>query len=138
MYYSSHSLHLINQQETSGRNLQKELNLKEVPKHDEIWKRISQSIEMNKYLHFEKLDLNDPRFCFRALRSLSSSQTYHTSMFNAKIFTICVATKANLFNNFFASVYTTAIHAFAIKTFVFSPRSTNLHSRLCSCLLEIL
>ena len=105
LFYSSHTVHLINQKETTLFRLSREGSFLQAIKLRKILKDLSESIELDKELFINQLNLSSTRHCFKLIRSLGFSTNLLTSMFHNgatfnKEFEI-----ASEFNNYFASVF---------------------------------
>ena len=105
LFYSSHTVHLINQKKNTLRRLSGEGSFLQAIKLRELLKELSESIELNKELFISQFNLSSTRHCFKLLRSLGFSTNLHTTMFHngatfSKDFGI-----ASAFNNYFASVF---------------------------------
>ena len=104
LFYSSHTVHLINQKRATLRKLSIEGSFLQPIKLREILNKLSESIELNKELFINQFNLSSTRHYFKLLRSLGFSKNLPTTMFHNgatfnKVFGI-----ASAFNNYFASV----------------------------------
>ena len=103
-YFSSHSVHLSNKVSTEKRKLAK-FNLLYSTLLSDLQRDLNNSIELNKITllsSFHSLDTNDP---FNLLHKLSGSTPIPSVV---KLGASCASTdntEADLFNNFFCSVY---------------------------------
>ena len=103
-YFSSHSVHLSNKVSTEKRKLAK-FNLLYSTLLSDLQRDLNNSIELDKITllsSFQSLDTND---CFKILHKLSGSTPILSVV---KLGASCASTdntKADLFNNFFCSVY---------------------------------
>ena len=103
-YFSSNSVHLSNKVSTEKRKLAK-FNLLYSTLLSELQRDLNNSIELDKITllsSFHSLDTND---CFKILHKLSGSTPIPSVV---KLGASCASTdntKADLFNNFFCSVY---------------------------------
>ena len=105
LFYSSHTVHLINQKETTLRMLSREGSFLQAIKIRKLLKELSESIELDKEMFFNQFNLSSIRQCCKFLRSLGFSTNLPTTMFHNsatfnKDFEI-----ASEFNNYFASVF---------------------------------
>ena len=100
-YYSSHTVHLLNKLGT-----QKKRN----PMHDHstLVDRLNVSMELDKVCFLQSYETMDVNSCFKILKSLSNSSPYPGTMHFAKRSASTTIEKANLFNDFFASVFKTS------------------------------
>ena len=116
-YFSSHSVHHSNKVSTEKRKLAK-FNLLYSTLLSDLQQDLNNSIELDKITllsSFRSLDAND---CFKLLHKLSGSTPLCSVV---KLGASCASTdntKADLFNNFFCSVYKS-------KTFTYNSCSDN-------------
>ena len=105
LFYSSHTVHLINQKKTTRRRLSREGSFLQAIKLRQLLKELSESIELDKEMFINQFNLSSTSHCFKLLRSLSFSTHLPTTMFHNgatfnKKFEI-----AYEFNHYFASVF---------------------------------
>ena len=105
LFYSSHTVHLINQKETTLRRISREGSFFQAIKLREILKELSETIDLDKELFINQFNLSSTRHCFKLLRSLGFSTNLPTTMFHNgatfnKEFEI-----VSEFKNYFASVF---------------------------------
>ena len=105
LFYSSHTVHLINEKKTTLRRLSREGSSLQAIKMRELSKELSESLELDKELFINQFNLSFTRHCFKLLRSLGFSTKLPTRMFhNGATFNkeFQIATE---FNNYFAFVF---------------------------------
>ena len=104
-FYSSHTVHLTNQKESTLRKLENDASFLLAIKLGDLNISLSNSIEMDKEIFVNQFDLSSTRHCFKLLRCLGFSssipsvmilgiESFHTD------FDVALA-----FNRFFASVF---------------------------------
>ena len=105
LFYSSHTVHLINQKETTLHWLSREGSFLQAIKLRELLKELSESIELDKETFINQFNLSSTSHCFKLLRSLGFSTnlpttTFHNGTTFNKEFEI-----APEINNYFTSVF---------------------------------
>ena len=104
-FYSSHTLHLINKRDTLMRKITKNLNWVLIFKLCLIKNEISESIELDKATFLDTINLTDIRHCFKYLRSMKTSSVYPSVLEWNGYKAHSIVEKANVFNNYFCSVF---------------------------------
>ena len=105
LFYSSHTVRLINQKETTLRRFSREGSVLQAIKLSELLKELSESIELNKQLLINQFNLSLTTPCFKLLRSLGFSTNLPTTMFHNGATFNREFEIASEFNNYFASVF---------------------------------
>ena len=70
IFYSSHTVHLINQKETTLRKLKKENSYLQAIKLKDITRYLSESIELDKEVFINQFNLSSTSECFKLLKTL--------------------------------------------------------------------
>ena len=104
-FYSSHTLHLINKRDTLLSKIKKNLNRVLIFKFCLIKNEISESIELDKATFLDTIKLTDIRHCFKCLCSMKPSSVYPSVLEWNDCKALPIAEKANVFNNYFCSVF---------------------------------
>ena len=105
LFYSSHTVHLINKKETFLRRLSREGSFLPAIKLSELLKELSEPIELDKELFINQFNLSSTSHCFKLLwflgfsTKLPKTRFHNGATFNEE-FEI-----ASEFNNYFASVF---------------------------------
>ena len=105
LYYSSHTIHLLNTRDTTLRKLSKYSSFLQATKLKEITTAISDSIELDKQLFVNQFDLSSSRLCFKLLRNLGFGKTLPSVMFHKTKALNSDHEKSSEFNSYFASVF---------------------------------
>ena len=105
LFYSSHTVHLIIQKETSLLRLSREGLFLQAFKLREQLKELSISIELDKKLFINQFYLSSTRHCFKLLRSLGSSTNLPTTIFHNGATFNNEFEIAPEFNNYFVPVF---------------------------------
>ena len=105
MFYSSHTIHLINQRETAFKQLGSDPSFLLALKLRELNLSISDSIELDKELFINQFDLSSTRQCYKLLRSFGFNSSFPPVMFHGNESFFTDSEKALGFNKFFALVF---------------------------------
>ena len=109
IYFSSHTMHVMNMKETNQRKLAKSWSLLLSLKQIELNKSLAESIELDKILFIDQFNLSSSKQCFKLLRTLGFNSNYPSVMFyNGNQFTSDLE-KAEAFNSSFVSVFAAKI-----------------------------
>ena len=101
-YYSSHSIHLLNQQSTITRRLQRQWTLKDALDLKRVKLDVTRSIELDETLLLS--ELGPTSNCFRLLRSIKNKPMPSRMKWHDNV-AFSDSDKAELFNSYLASVY---------------------------------
>ena len=101
-YYSSHSVHLLNQQSTITRRLQRQWTLRDALDLKRVKLDVTRSIELDETLLLS--ELGPTSNCLRLLRSIKNKPTPSCMKWHDKV-AFADSDKAEFFNSYFASVY---------------------------------
>ena len=101
-YYSSHSVHLLNQQSTITRRLQRQWTLTDALDLKRVKLDVTHSIEMDETLLLS--ELGPTSNCFRLLRSIKNKPLPSCTKWDDNV-AFSDSDKAEFFNSFFAFVY---------------------------------
>ena len=104
-YYSSHTIHLLNQKFTNSRKLFRKWSLELSLKQLELSRAVSESIDLDKEVFINQFNLHDTRNCFKLLRSFGFSSLIPTALRNEKSVLYTNSEKAEGFNSYFGSFY---------------------------------
>ena len=104
MFYASHTIHLINQRETTFKQLGSDPSFLLALKLGELNLSISDSTALDKELFINQFDLSSTRQCYKLLRSFGFNSSFPPVMFhgNGSFFTDSEKTLG--FNKLLASV----------------------------------
>ena len=105
LFYSSHTIHLITQRETTFKQLGSDPSFLLALKLRELNLSISDSIELDKELFINQFDLSSTRQCYKLLRSFGFNSSFPPVMFHGNESFFTDSDKALGFNKFFASVF---------------------------------
>ena len=105
IFYSSHTVHLINQKETTLRKLKKENSYLQAIKLKDITRYLSESIELDKEVFINQFNLSSTSECFKLLKTLGYNSALPSIMYHGNISLTTELEKATGFNKFFASVF---------------------------------
>ena len=105
MFYSSHTIHLINQRETTFKQLGSDLSFLLALKLRELNLSISDSIELDKELFINRFDLSSTQQCYKLLRSFGFNSSFPPVMLHGNESFFTDSEKALGFNKFSASVF---------------------------------
>ena len=105
IYYSSHTMHLLNQKETNIRKISRFWSLPLALKQRELELALSESIELDKLVFLDSFNLSSSTECFRMLRKLGFCNHIPSVMYynNQKFCTD--SDIANAFNEYLSSVF---------------------------------
>ena len=101
-YYSSHSVHLLNQQSTITRRLQRQWALRDALDLKRVKLDVTRSIELDETLLLS--ELGPTSNCFWLLRSTKNKPMHSCKKWHDNV-AFSDSVKAELFNSYFASVY---------------------------------
>ena len=104
-YYSSHTIHLLNQKSTNFQKLFHKWSLELSLKQLELSGAVSESIDLDKEVFINQFNLHDIRNCFKLLRSFGFSSSIPTALRNKKSVLYTDSEKAERLNMYFSSVY---------------------------------
>ena len=105
LFYSSHTIHLINQRETTFKQLGSDNSFLLALKLRKLNLSISDSIELDKELLINQFDLSSTRQCYKLLRSFGFNSPFPPVLFNGNEPFFTDSEKALGFNKFFASIF---------------------------------
>ena len=105
LFYSSHTIHLINQRETAFKQLGSDPSFLLALKLRELNLSISDSIELDKELFINQFDLSSTRRFYKLLRSFGFNSSFPPVMFHGNESFFTDSEKALGFNKFFALVF---------------------------------
>ena len=105
LFFSSHTVHLMNQKKTTLRRLSREGSCLQAIKLRELLKELSESIELDKELFFNQFNLSSAKHCSKLLRSLGFSTNLPTTMFHTGATFNTEFEIASEFINYFPSVF---------------------------------
>ena len=105
VFYSSHTVHLVNKRDTNQQKLTKRWSLDLSIKHIQLCAELSHSIDLDKQLFVDQFNLHDASQCFNLLRSFVFSASLPPIMHRGIVSYCNDLEKANAFNEFFASVF---------------------------------
>ena len=105
LFYSSHTIHLINQRETTFKQLGSDPSFLLALKLRELNLSISESIELDKEVFINQFDLSSTRQRYKLLRSFGFNSSFPPVMFHGGESFFTESEKALGFNKFFASVF---------------------------------
>ena len=105
LFYSSHTIHLINQRETTFKQLGSDPSFLLALKLRELNLSISDSIELDKELFINQFDLSSTQQCYKLLRSFGFNSSFPPVMFHGNESFFTDSEKALGFNKFSASVF---------------------------------
>ena len=105
IYYSSHSLHLINQRGTFLSKTKTNLTWFLICKFCRKKNEIAESIELDKATFLDTIIFTDIRHCFKCLRSMKTSSVYPSVVEWNGYKAHSIVEKAKVFNNYFCSVF---------------------------------
>ena len=109
IYFSSHTMQVMNMKETNQRDLAKSWSLLLSLKQIELNKSLAESVELDKILFIDQFNLSSSKQCFKLLRTLGFNSNYPSVMFyNGNQFSSDLE-KAEAFNSFFVSVFAAKI-----------------------------
>ena len=121
IFFSSHTMHLLNQKETNLRKLTKNWTLLLSLKQRELDKSLNESIELDKQIFIEKFNLSCYSHCFRLLRTLGFSKSLPSVMSYSGVSLSSSSEIANGFNTFFGSVFSPKIKYDVPASYEFLP-----------------
>ena len=121
IFFSSHTMHLLNQKETNLRKLTKNWTLLLSLKQRELDKSLNESIELDKQIFIEKINLSCSSHCFRLLRTLGFSKSLPSVMSYSGVSLSSSSEIANGFNTFFGSVFSPKIKYDVPASYEFLP-----------------
>ena len=105
-YFSSHTMHLLNQSRTNNRKMSRHpFNSALANKQKFLSQEINDSIELDKLCFADKLNLDSPNSCFKLIRSLKNGSHIPSTMKFKDVSASTDYEKANLFNKFFGSTF---------------------------------
>ena len=119
IFLSSHTIHLLNQEKTNLRNLNKTL----LPslKQRELNKSLNESIELDKQIFIEKVNFSYSSHCFKLLKTLGFSKHLFFVMSNSGVSLSSSSETANGFITFFGSVFSPKIKYDVPASYAFLP-----------------
>lgn len=105
IYFSSHSIHLINKRSTLLRKLHRQSSVSNLVNLNRINSDLNNSIELDKVTFVDSFNLDSKLHCYSIIRSLRSNSSFPNSMkFNSKSASNLRDITA-LFNDYFCSVF---------------------------------
>ena len=109
IYYSSHTIHLLNQKDTNIRKMSRFWSFQLALKQREIDLSLSQSIELDKLVFLDSFNSSSSTECFRMLRKLGFCNHIPSVMYyNDQKY--CTDTDiANAFNKYLSSVFSSKV-----------------------------
>ena len=81
IYFSSHTMHVMNMKETNQRKLAKSWSVLLSLKQIELNKSLPESIELDKILFSDQFNLSSSKQCFKVLRTLGLNSNFPSVMF---------------------------------------------------------
>ena len=120
-FFSSKTMHLLNQKEANFRKLTKHCTLLLSLKQRELNKSLNESIELEKQIFIEELNLSCSSHCFRLLRTLGFSKSLPSVMSYSGVSLSSSSEIANGFNTFFGSVFSASIKYDVPASYEFLP-----------------
>ena len=109
IFFSSHTMHLLNQKEDNLRKLSRNWTLLLSLKQRELNKSLNESIELDKQFFIEKLNLSCSSHCSKLLRTLGFSKFLPSVMSYSGVSLSSSSEIANGFNTFFGYVFSPKI-----------------------------
>ena len=104
-YYSSHSMHLINQRGSLFRKLRKSWPFSASLMLIDVLMSLEESIEMDKLILVENFILQNPKECFRLINTLRNTTVIPSVMYSGNQSLGDDLSKATALSNCFSSVF---------------------------------